>query len=341
MIEFIDADIDDDKPFFAFAAYTSPHWPLQVPEEYLNHYAGEYEQGYDKLREENFEALIRAGIIPAESQLPPRNDAITPWQHLSESDQKKEARKMQLYAAMVENLDDNIGRLIRHLEHRGIKDNTLVVFMSDNGAAGGDFYNGTLPRYEQYVRANYDNSRLEEFGRAETWVSYGAQWAEAGSAPFSYHKSYASQGGIVAPMFASGPGVTKVGAKSSTYLTVMDLAPTFLEIAGAEYPTDGSVKPMLGESISPVLAGTSDRVHSDDYVTTLFHRGHALIRQGRWKLTALERSFDEDNFALFDVVSDPGEVEDLSDEAPKQREHMLQLWRRERVKHGITLPEDL
>jgi arylsulfatase A-like enzyme len=341
LIEFIDADLADDKPFFAFAAYTSPHWPLQVPDEQLDRYAGHYEQGYDKLREENFEALLRAGIIPSGSQLPPRNDAITLWEHLSSSEKKREARKMQLYAAMVENLDDHVGRLIKHLERRGIRDNTLIVFISDNGAAAGDFYNGTLPKYYDYVRASYDNKRIEEFGRAGTWVSYGAQWAEAGSAPFSYHKSYASEGGIVAPMFVSGPGITNTGSKSNAYLTAMDLAPTFLELAGAKYPSDLSVKPMLGESMTALLAGKSDRVHDDDYVTTLFHRGHALIRQGRWKLTALERSFHEDNFALYDVISDPGEVEDLSEEAPKQREHMLQLWRQQRVKLGITLPQDL
>ena len=121
----------------------------------------------------------------------------------------------------------------------------------------------------------------------------------------------------------------------------MDLAPTFIEIAGAEYPTDGSVSPMLGESIAEVLAGQSDRVHDDDYVTAYFHRGQAYLRQGRWKLTGLERTFHEDNFALYDVLADPGEMHDLSEEAPKRREHMLELWREQRVALGITVPEDL
>jgi arylsulfatase A-like enzyme len=213
--------------------------------------------------------------------------------------------------------------------------------MSDNGAAAGDFYNDPDRRFYDYVRAQYDNKHLDEFGKAGTWVSYGPQWAEAGSAPFKYHKSYASEGGIVAPMFATGPGVANSGSKSRAYVTAMDLAPTFLEIAGATYPKDGSVNPMLGESINALLAGRSGSVHDDEYVTTLFHRGQAFVRQGRWKLTATERTFHENHFALYDVVADPGEVNDLSLEAPKQRQHMLELWRKNRVSLGITLPADL
>lgn len=339
LIEFIDADLDDGKPFFAFAAYTSPHWPLQVPDDYLDRYAGRYDQGYDQLREARFASLRQAGIIPAGSEIPPRNDAVTPWQTLSPDEQKRESRKMELYAAMVENLDAHVGRLIDHLERRGLKDDTLIVFMSDNGAAPGDFYNDA--RFLDFLRAHYDNSRYADFGKASSWISYGPQWAEAGSAPFRLHKGFASEGGIVAPMIIAGAGVVPVATKSRTYLTVMDLAPTFLEIAGAEYPSDGSVKPMLGESIVGLLAGEVDLVHDADYVTTLFHRGQALVRQGRWKLTALEETFHEDEFALYDVVADPGEVYDLSIEAPKQRDHMLELWRQQRKQLGITLPTDL
>lgn len=339
LIEFIDAGLNDDRPFFALAAYTSPHWPLQVPDDYLDRYAGNYDQGYDRLREERFESLRRADIIPADSELPPRNDAITPWATLAPDEQQRESRKMELYAAMVENLDEHVGRLIDHLEKRDVKDDTLIVFMSDNGAAAEDFYNDV--RFLDYVRDHYDNSRYEDFGKASSWISYGPPWAEAGSAPFRLHKGFASEGGIVAPLIIAGNTIARRASKSRAYLTVMDLAPTFLELAGAQYPTDGSVAPMLGESIRALLAGQSDSVHDVDYVTTLFHRGQAFLRQGRWKLTALERTFHEDHFALYDVVADPGEVHDLSAEAPQQREYLLELWRQQREKLGITLPTDL
>jgi arylsulfatase len=341
LIEFIDDDREDDKPFFAFAAYTSPHWPLQVPDDYLDRYVGQYDQGYDQLRRDRFESLRHAGIIPADSELPPRNHDITPWDALSPDEQNHESRKMELYAAMVENLDMHVGRLIDHLERSGLKDDTLIVFMSDNGAAAEDFYNDANLRFMDYVRAHYDNARFEQLGTESSWLSYGAPWAEAGSAPFRLHKSFVSEGGIVAPMIIAGSGVARRASNSRAYLTVMDLAPTFLEVAGADYPTDGSVEPMLGESMSALLSGQSDSVHDADYVTTLFHRGQAFLRQGRWKLTALERTFHEDHFALYDVVADPGEVHDLSTEAPKQREHMLELWRQQREELGITLPTDL
>ena len=185
LIEFIDADKDDGNPFFAFAAYTSPHWPLQVPDEYLDFYAGHYDDGYDALRERRFDSLQEAGIISLSSELPPRNDAITPWEDLTADERRRESRKMELYAAMVDNLDDHVGRLLEYLKSNGLYENTLVVFMSDNGAAGEDFYNrGDFAEYEQ---ANFDNA-YEKMGTAESFVSYDEEWAEAGSAPFLRRK---------------------------------------------------------------------------------------------------------------------------------------------------------
>lgn len=338
LIEFIDGNRGDGKPFFAFAAYTSPHWPLQVPDEYLDLYSGHYDNGYDALRERRFASLQEAGIVPLSSQLPPRNDAITPWEELDAEQQRRESRKMELYAAMVDNLDDHVGRLLDYLKSNDLYDNTLIVFMSDNGAAAEDFYNSG--RYVEYLRANFDNA-YEKMGTAASFVSYGAQWAEAGSAPFQRHKGYTREGGIVAPMIVAGPGVGAANAIVSTYVTVMDLAPTFLEVAAAAYPEDGSVKPMLGESMTAFLAGEADTVHDDDYVTTLFHRGRAYLRQGDWKIATLEPPFDESAFELFNVAADPGETLDLAQAEAEKLQAMIELWREERMRLGILLPEDL
>ncbi|MGB5325268.1 MAG: arylsulfatase, partial [Pseudomonadales bacterium] len=338
LIEFIDSDKDDGRPFFAFAAYTSPHWPLQVPDEYLDLYTGQYDAGYDALRVANFSALKKAGIIPIDSTLPPRNDAILPWEDLSADERRRESRKMELYASMVDNLDDHIGRLLNYLRKEGLYDNTLVVFMSDNGAAGEDLYNeGPLT---EYVQAHYDNS-YETMGTASSFVSYGEPWAEAGSAPFMRHKGYSRQGGIVAPMIIAGPGVADSGAIKSTYVTVMDLAPTFLEVAGTEYPDDDSVQPMLGESMRNFLVGEADTVHSENYVTALYHAGYAFLRQGNWKISNLEPPFDEDDFELFNLSADPGETKDLAKSHADKYKELLRIWRDERSKLGIILPQDL
>lgn len=338
LIEFIDANKDDGNPFFAFAAYTSPHWPLQVPDEYLDLYSGHYDDGYDALREDRFDSLQEAGIIPLSSELPPRNDAITPWEDLTSDERRRESRKMELYAAMVDNLDDHVGRLLEYLKSNDLYENTIIVFMSDNGAAGEDFYN--RGDYKEYVQANFDNA-YEKMGTAESFVSYDEEWAEASSAPFQRRKGYTREGGIVAPMMIAGPGVAARGVIDSTYLTVMDLAPTFLDIAGAQYPDDGSVRPMLGESITGFLAGEADIVHDENYVTTLYHAGRAYLRQGNWKISNLEPPFNEADFELFDLATDPGESYNLADDEPEKLAELIELWGEERERLGIILPQDL
>jgi arylsulfatase len=336
LIEFLEADKDSDRPFFMIAAYTSPHWPLQVPDEDLDLYAGRYDMGYDRLRELRFESLKGAGIIPKESRLPPRNPALKPFAELSPTEQRREARKMELYAAMVDNLDRHIGRLLDYLRAHDLYDDTLIVFISDNGAAAEDFY------YEgpfvEYIQANYDDS-YERMGKRGNYVSYGPQWAQAGAAPFRLFKGFPTEGGMVAPMIIAGDGVGRSAGISRTYITVMDLMPTFLEIAGARYPEDKV--PMRGESARAFLAGDADVVHGDDYVTTLAYQQRAFVRQGDWKLMTLEQPFDERDFALYNLTDDPGETTDLSMEFPEKRAALLQLWRRERRALGITLPEDL
>lgn len=338
LIRFIEEGSDSKQPFFAMAGYTSPHWPLQVPDEYLDLYAGEYEQGYDRLREERLESLKGANIIDSDHVLPPRNESIKPWSELSAEEKRKESRKMELYSSMVENLDDNVGRLIDHLKANDLYDNTLVVFMSDNGAAAEDFYyNGP---FVNYVQENYSDD-YDDMGKPGSWISYGPQWAEAGSAPFPRHKSYTSEGGIIAPMIIAGAGLNMNMPINREYITVMDIAPTFLEIAGAEYPSDPAIEQMRGETMLPMLSGRATTVHADDYVTTVFHGGRAYIRQGDWKLMNLEPPFSESQFMLFNLANDPAEQTDLRSAMPEKYSELVRLWRQERAALGIVLPQDL
>ncbi|HEY5775594.1 MAG TPA: arylsulfatase [Xanthomonadales bacterium] len=338
LLQYLEQDHTDGQPFFAMAAYTSPHWPLQVPTEELDRYTGVYDAGYDALREKNFSALKAAGIVPATSALPPRNEAIKPWGELSAEQQRKESRKMELYAAMVENLDGHVGRLVDYLKQSGQYDNTLVVFMSDNGAAGNDFYNHGP--YVDYIRERFNNE-YGNMGGPDSFVSYGVPWAEAGSAPFKRYKGYTSEGGIVAALIVSGDGVAGVGRRSHAYVTVMDLAPSFIALAGAHYPQDGTVQAMRGSSMLPLLQNKAETVHDDKEVTVLLHRGNALVRQGPWKLTAIETVFSESQFALYNLDIDPGETTDLSDSEPEKYAALIEIWRQQRLELGIILPQDL
>ncbi len=338
LIGFIEAGREDGEPFFAVASYTAPHAPLQVPDDYLERYAGRFDDGYDALRERRFRELQGADIVSREAALPPRNPEITPWEELSESDKRLEARKMELYAALVENLDFHVGRLLQYLKDEELYQDTLIVFMSDNGAANEDFYAGG-PR-APFVRANYDND-YENMGKESSWVSLGPAWAEANSAPFRGVKTYALQGGIVSPLIVAGAGVNRADVIDRSYVTVMDIAPTLIEAANGVYPEGGSIRPMLGESMRPLLAGAGDRVHDEDYVTAFFHVGQAYLRQGRWKIVHSSSQFDESAFELYNVIADPGETRNLNEDMPDLYGRMIQLWREERVELGILLPSDL
>ena len=342
LIEYMSEGLDQGQPFFAFAAYTSPHWPLQVPDEYLDKYAGHYDAGYDALRAQRFEQLKAAGIIPAQATFPHRNPAIEPWDELSEQTRRIEERKMELYSAMVDNLDDHVGRLVDFLEQRGELDNTLIVFMGDNGAAGEDMLKTP---FGDYLRQHYDLT-YETMGRPGSFVAYGPQWAEAGSAPFSRYKGYTRQGGIVAPLIMAGAGVTQADLPDAAYITVMDLAPTFLQMAGVTYPDAKGIWPMHGRSMVDYLAGREEELHGEEEVTVMFHWGRALLRQGDWKLVTLENafdgnSFDEADFELYNLAVDPGETRNLAELEPEKFDQMLALWRTERRRVGIVLPQDL
>jgi arylsulfatase len=142
-------------------------------------------------------------------------------------------------------------------------------------------------------------------------------------------------------MIMAGAGVDRRGDISRAYLTVMDLAPTFIEMASAPYPRDGSVQAMRGESMTSLMSGASDHVHDDDYVTVQFLGNRAFLRQGPWKITQLERPFEESGFALYNLADDPGEVTDLSDQYPEKRKELIALWDKERRARGIIVPQDL
>jgi arylsulfatase len=337
LLEYMAEAREEGHPFFAYAAYTSPHWPLQVPDEELDRYRGAFDEGYDVWRVRNFERLRDAGIVPANTTLPPRNPDVPLWAELDPEMQAYYARAMELYAAMLENLDHHVGRLVTWLRESGEYERTVIVILSDNGAAYRDWWHGG--EAHEYIRANYDN-HPDRMGRPGSWVSYGPGWGEAGSAPFSRRKAYARQGGLVSPLIVRGPGISRVGEREDAYVTVMDIAPTLLELGGAAYPDDGSVRPMLGRSMAGLLAGRAEFVHDDRSVTTVYHGGRAYVRQGRWKLVSLEPPFSEDAFELFDVQSDPGETRDLRTDEPERYRDMIELWRAERARLDIRFESE-
>lgn len=347
LISYIDSNRDDQRPFFVYAAYTSPHWPLQVEKSYWEKYRGVYDSGYEELRKKRLSTLIENGIIPEDTELPELHSTVKPWDSLTAEEQKRESRKMELYAGMVDNLDYNIGRLVDHLKSIGEYSNTLFVFMSDNGAARRDFINSD--KYKHLL--DYYNNDYENMGEANSYVSYGPQWAEAGSAPFRYFKDYATEGGTNTTLIMSGPQVNSKSSFDKSFTTVLDLAPTFYDIADISYPTSYGGKkleyPLRGKSLLPYLSGGDKQIHSSDYVFAIEHYGNAMVRKGDWKITNFIKPFDIKNFKLYNIKEDPSEQFDLKERYADKYDELISEWRayvkEVKIQHPLPKPtkEDL
>lgn len=325
IIEYINSNKNDKKPFFVFASYTSPHWPLQVDKKHWEKYKGQYDEGYEKLKEQRLIILKKMGIISKDAILPPSHESVKPWDSLSKNEKMQEARKMELYAGMVDNLDNNVGRLINYLKDINEFDNTVFVFMSDNGAAYRDFINND----NFHTLKEYYNDEYENMGEANSYISYGPQWAEAGSAPFRYFKDFATQGGINTTMIISGPNVNRKNEIHHGFLSLLDLAPTFYELADVTYPEvyrEKEVYPLKGNSLMPFVSGKTEEIHPSDYVFALEHAGDAMLRKGNWKITNFLKPFAIENFALYDLSSDLGEQNDLKEKEPQKYKELIAEW---------------
>lgn len=349
LTDVIIADIDenarDGKPFFAYLAYQAPHGPLAVPDEWRAKYAGRYDRGYDVIRAERLDRQKKLGITDPHVVAFPRLPSIPAWDALTDDQRRLAARKMELYAAMVEYMDHQIGRLLEHLKAIGEYDDTLIVFLSDNGAAGEDaaeLMHKLSPAAGEWLAKTFDN-RPENWGRPRSLIEYGPSWAQVGSVPLRLYKGVVAEGGIRAPLIVSGPGVEHRGAVSHALLHVMDVAPTFLASAGIADPSSkegGTAVPLQGKSMWPLLAGRQKATRADaDWLGwELF--GNRAIRQGDWKLLYLSKAAGgTGDWELFDLASDPAEMHDLSAKHPDKRAALLALWEEYVERNGVILSD--
>ena len=326
LIEYLDTGTDNETPFFAYLAFSAPHIPVHAPESHIDQYQGRYDAGYDVIRQRRLDEMQRLGIVSETVTPSHRAPTVTPWDQLGQDERRIHARRMEVYAGAVDNMDDNVGRLLGYLRESDQFDNTLILFMSDNGAAG--FYGWqSEPLVNRYNAA--DNS-LENLGRDGSMMFYGPGWAAAGSAPFYLFKRHMTEGGIRVPLIVSGPGVEHRGSISHELLTVRDIAPTLLEIAGIQYPSGSyegrEILPQTGKSFATRLAGNGPAIHGETEVFgwELFNRRG--VRKGDWKLLWLESPFGTDGWQLFNLSVDPGETQDLAEEDPEKLAEMIAAW---------------
>ena len=348
LIEDIDGNHGDGQPFFVYAAYTSPHWPLHAPEDFIDRYAGRYDDGYDVLRRQRLERARALGVVPTIDVTASFQRIGAAWDELDEEARRVSARKMEIYAAMVENLDFHVGRLLAYLEAIGELEHTVIVFMSDNGAESDDLeLNPTFAR--RIVTQNFDNS-FENLGRPNSYVSYGPGWAQAGTAPFNRFKGFINEGGTRVPAFIlHGSGTNPTGVDDQ-YLRVMDVAPTLLGLAGAKQPAGTyrgrEVVAMEGRSFAGLLRGDHEPVYAPDEPIGSELHGHRALRRGQFKLVweqppgntwwgyPLPESWYR--WQLYDLDTDPGEANDLSSDYPELAAELAALWEDYATTHDVV-----
>jgi arylsulfatase len=334
MIEFIDANRGDGKPFFAYVAHQAPHDPYHLPKEWRNRHVGQYDIGWDAIRQARLKRQIELGIVPASAQLSERMWFLPDPTVLAPATRAILGKKMELYAGMVENLDFHVGRLISHLKEIGEYENTIFIVFGDNGAEGTDLFQMIAgapgSRDNLFAAIKWSQTHPNAWGDPGSWVGYGPMWAQVSMTPFSQFKGYVAEGGIRNALVVSGPAVKRTkGSINNGLMHVSDIMPTLLEIAGANYPKthEGQELPaLIGKSWGQVLAGQAEspRTEQDAIAWELF--GNRAVRQGEWKLRWQYKSFGKGEWELFNLTADPGERKDLAAERPDKLKELLALW---------------
>lgn len=342
LIKYLSSRNESDKtnqPFFAYLPFTAPHWPLQAPADLIAQFKDKYSGGPDHLRATRLQRMIDMGLIkatvdPAEPVRP-----ATPWSALSEDEKAESSRKMEVFAAMVAQIDISLQKLFAHLETTGEMDNTFILFMSDNGAEGAMLealpIMGGSNTVTQIINKYYNN-HIDNMGAPDSYVWYGPEWACASMAPSRGFKCWITEGGIRCPCIVRYPPLhasgIQPGATTDSFCTVMDIMPTILDLAGVRHPhpkpfRGREVVPMRGSSWRSHLSGQQSQFHADEqHITGWELFGCRAIRRGDYKALYMNAPRGKDSWELYNVEADPGEVHDLAEKEPKVLEELIREW---------------
>jgi arylsulfatase A-like enzyme len=307
-LEFLEDATKQEKPFLLYTAFNAPHYPLQAPQAAVEKYDGIYDRGWDQLRKERHERQLRSGLLPAKWKLSPRPEHIPAWDSLSEEERSWEADRMEVFAAMVDVLDQNVGRYIDFLKKKDLLDNTLILFCSDNGACP---FERTRGRY------------LKPWDPKSYWT-YDASWAHVGNTPFRLYKQNQHEGGISSPLIVHWPAGLKTSPGSVTDQRghLIDFMATFIDLTGAKYPKqigDRQIDPLQGKSLLPIFQGKIRDPHESQY----FHFGtDRALRQGPWKLVSAKLG----RWELYNLDEDRTELHNLAAEYPVRVKAMQAEW---------------
>jgi arylsulfatase/uncharacterized sulfatase len=342
-IEFIDSNADDGQPFFAYLPFQAVHIPVQAPQVYIDRYMGVYDAGWDALRAARHERAIELGIVPASDRV--RMSSTGDWDALSEDRQRYESKRMAVYAAMIEAMDANIGRLVAHLREQGALENTVFIFTSDNGAeASGPADPAAFAPSRGAALLGYHQD-YERLGLRGSYNSISPSFASAAASPLSYYKFYAGEGGMRVPLIIAGNPVRAAQSMTAAFAWATDITPTILSLAGVVAP-DGRyggrpVEPISGRNLLPLIAGDADQVRVATDVVGYELTGHGVLFQGDYKLLRNQPPMGDGAWYLYDIVADPGEVNDLKQQMPLRFQQMLAAYEMfERNDGVLPMPSD-
>ncbi|WP_038341975.1 arylsulfatase [Acinetobacter sp. A47] len=338
LISYLESGKNSGKPFFAYAAYTAPHWPLQAPAEYRDRYRGVYDVGYDVIRDARIARQKQLGLIPANfiaaepvaTQNAPQKYGR--WNELSAEQKALEARRMEIYAGMVENLDANIGRLIQYLKRNNLYDNTLIFFVSDNGAEG-------FVRFNYGAESGFDNS-VANVGTSSSYHYVGPRWAEVSAAPFHLWKDTAGEGATTAPAIVKLPYQTQAQSTHHGFASVLDVFPTVLDYANIAVPQGQykgrQVNTPSGYSWKPLLENKAQAIRPANFSFADELHGSKYARQGDWKI-ALQGTAElgTGNWELYNLKHDRGETRNLAQSNPAKLQELVEVYHQYTRQNGV------
>ncbi len=331
-IEFIKKYSEEDKPFFLYTAYNSPHWPLEAHDEIIKKHVGKYKEGWTKLIEVKTKRMKKMGILTDDCEIGWQD--MVDWDSLSDDDKENLDFRRAIYAAQVEIMDDNIGRLVATLKETGEYENTIIMFLSDNGCSAEPETEKFGYSWEENRKSNYAEWKRNS---ARAGASQGLMWAIASNAPFRKYKKFIHEGGISTPLIVSYPAMVAKGRASELVHTpgfLPDIMATCVEAARTKYPLtyEGNViTPTQGRSLIPALRGEKLEEHKAIYWE---HENHAGVRMGDWKLVT-EDIRGEVKWELYNIPADRTEMNDLASVHPDKVNEMKKLWRQWAVERGV------
>lgn len=339
-IDLIDDLSAKEEPFFMYVAYNAPHWPLHAKPEDIKKYDGMYDEGWDVMREKRYARMVELGLISPEQTPVSRNESGRLWEN--ETDKEFQAANMEVHAAMIDCVDQGVGRIIQKLKETGEYDNTIIIFSSDNGASSENYGIGEFDRHDRTRDGQMVTHDSRTPGDQLSYNYLGTGWAGAINTPFRYWKAESFHGGIAAPTIVHWPAGMKSGKGSivNEPCHFIDIMPTCIALAGAEYPSTyngHSIKPLAaeGRSLLPLISGEGEW----NGERTLFweHENGRAVRVGNWKMTSLRNG----GWQLFDLSTDYSETNNVAAEYPDKVREMKTLWNNWAKSVGLKVEEEM